>query len=504
MRNAYEALTDHFKKVGDLRHVQAISSWDEAAMMPVGGGAARGEALASLGVVIHEMATSPEIGEWLDACSNLELDEWQSANLREIEREYLENTCLSPEFVRASSLAGSKSEQAWRLHRANNDWHSMAPHLHEVIGFAREEAAIRSEANGLGCYDAMLDTFEPGMRSSDLDKLFGSLKTELPSMIDEAIELQSRVPLLPLGDSFPVERQRDLGLQIMAAIGFDFAHGRLDISHHPFCGGVQDDVRITTRYTEKNFTESLMAVIHETGHAMYEQGLPRGMRGQPVTHARSAGVHESQSLMMEMQIGRSKAFLEFITPIVCQVFSAAPNDSAWSRQNLQRLYTNVERSLIRVDADELTYPLHVILRYEIEKELIEGRAEVSDIPAMWDEKMMVYLNIDTRGNYKDGCLQDVHWPAQLFGYFPTYTLGAMMAAQFYNAMSKALPDLVEQIRHGHLQSALEWLRTNVHNKGSLLMTEELIESATGENLNARYFLDHLKLRYLESANELGD
>jgi len=350
----------------------------------------------------------------------------------------------------------------------------------------------------------MLDTYEPGMRSSNLDKLFGDLKTELPAMIQTAIELQFRVPLLPLGDSFSVERQRDLGLQIMRAIGFDFDHGRLDISHHPFCGGVQDDVRITTRYTEKNFIESLMAVIHETGHAMYEQGRPRVMRGQPVTNARSAGVHESQSLMMEMQIGRSKAFLEFITPIVCQAFSADSNDPAWSSQNLQRLYTNVERSLIRVDADELTYPLHVVLRYEIEKELIEGRAEVIDIPTMWDEKMMAYLNLDTRGNYKDGCLQDVHWPAQLFGYFPTYTLGAMMAAQFYNSMSSALPDLVEQIRHGHLHSVVDWLRTNVHSKGSLLMTDRLMESATGETLNARYFLDHLKLRYLESSNALVD
>lgn len=498
MRDAYQALTDHFRKIGDLRHVLAISSWDEAAMMPVGGGSSRGEALASLGVVIHEMLTSAEIGEWLDACSNLYLDEWQSANLREIEREYLENTCLSPDFVRASSIAGSNAEQAWRAHRASNDWEAMAPHLDKVIRFAREEAAARSEATSLGLYDAMLDTYEPGMRTETLDQLFGELKAELPEMIEAAIELQSRDPLLPLGDSFPIESQRNLGLKIMALIGFDFEHGRLDVSHHPFCGGVQDDVRITTRYTEKNFIESLMAVIHETGHAMYEQGRPRTMPGQPVTRARSAGVHESQSLMMEMQIGRSATFLEFITPIVREAFDAETDDPAWSRQNLRRLYTNVERSLIRVDADELTYPLHVVLRYEIEKDLIEGTAEVADIPAMWDEKMMACFNLDTRGNYKDGCLQDVHWPAQLFGYFPTYTLGAMMAAQFFNAMSSSLPDLAEQICQGQLQSAVNWLRENVHSKGSLLTTDELMESATGEPLNSGYFLDHLKSRYLEN------
>ena len=497
MRDAYEELTDHFKKIGDLRHVHAISSWDEAAMMPVGGGSSRGEALASLGVVIHEMLTSKEIGEWLDSCSNLDLDEWQRANLREIDREYLENICLSADFVRASSVAGSNAEQAWRIHRAGNDWQAMAPHLHEVIRFAREEAAVRAGSTGLGLYDAMLDTYEPGMRVETLDQLFGDLKAELPAMIEGAIDVQSHTPMLPLGDIFPIERQRNLGLQIMAALGFDFEHGRLDVSHHPFCGGVQEDVRITTRYTEKNFIESLMAVVHETGHAMYEQGRPRAMPGQPVTRARSAGVHESQSLMMEMQIGRSTAFLEFITPMVQAAFDADPDDAAWSRQNLKRLYTNVERSLIRVDADELTYPLHVILRYEIEKDLIEGKAEARDIPAMWDEKMLAYLDLDTRGNYQDGCLQDVHWPAQLFGYFPTYTLGAMMAAQFFNAMSRSLPDLAEEIRTGRLERAVGWLRQNVHGKGSLLVTNDLMASATGEPLNARYFLNHLKARYLK-------
>ncbi|SVD12728.1 uncharacterized protein METZ01_LOCUS365582, partial [marine metagenome] len=308
------------------------------------GGSSRGQALASLGVVIHEMLTSKEIGEWLDSCSNLDLDEWQRANLREIDREYLENICLSADFVRASSVAGSNAEQAWRIHRAGNDWQAMAPHLHEVIGFAREEAAVRAGATGLGLYDAMLDTYEPGMRVEALDQLFGDLKAELPGMIEGAIDIQSHTPMLPLGDIFPIERQRNLGLQIMAALGFDFEHGRLDVSHHPFCGGVQEDVRITTRYTEKNFIESVMAVVHETGHALYEQGRPRTMPGQPVTRARSAGVHESQSLMMEMQIGRSTAFLEFITPMVQVAFDADPDDPAWSRQNLKRLYTNVERS----------------------------------------------------------------------------------------------------------------------------------------------------------------
>lgn len=499
MKNAYEQLTEHYKKVGDLRHVYMITAWDEAAMMPVGGGEARGEALASLDVVIHEMVVNSQVGDWIDTCSNLDLDDWQQANLREIKREYDEMTCLPSEFVRSQSVASSKAEQAWRFHRGENDWHTFLPLLEEVVKHAREEAEIRAERTGLGRYDALLETFEPGMRSAVLDELFARLKSTLPDMVTAALAQQAKQPLLPLGDHFDIDRQRDLGLRVMDLLGFDFEHGRLDVSHHPFCGGVKEDVRITTRYTTDNFVESLMAVVHETGHAMYEQGRPKGLSGQPVTNARSAGVHESQSLMMEMQIGRSRQFLGFIAPIIRDVFSVSDSEPAWSDQNLHRLYTHVDRSLIRVDADELTYPLHVILRYEIEQALIEGAIEARDIPALWDEKMMTYLQRDTRGDYKDGCMQDVHWSASLFGYFPTYTLGAMMAAQQFAAMQRALPDVLAEIGGGDLTSAVSWLRENIHNQGSLLKTDELMTRATGETLNADYFLAHLQRRYVDDA-----
>lgn len=499
MKNAYEQLTEHYKKVGDLRHVYMITAWDEAAMMPVGGGEARGEALASLDVVIHEMVVNSQVGDWIDTCSNLDLDDWQQANLREIKREYDEMTCLPSEFVRSQSVASSKAEQAWRFHRGENDWHTFLPLLEEVVKHAREEAEIRAERTGLGRYDALLETFEPGMRSAVLDELFARLKSTLPDMVTAALAQQAKQPLLPLGDHFDIDRQRDLGLRVMDLLGFDFEHGRLDVSHHPFCGGVKEDVRITTRYTTDNFVESLMAVVHETGHAMYEQGRPKGLSGQPVTNARSAGVHESQSLMMEMQIGRSRQFLGFIAPIIRDVFSVSDSEPAWSDQNLHRLYTHVDRSLIRVDADELTYPLHVILRYEIEQALIEGAIEARDIPALWDEKMMTYLQRDTRGDYKDGCMQDVHWSASLFGYFPTYTLGAMMAAQQFAAMQRALPDVLAEIGGGDLTSAVSWLRENIQNQGSLLKTDELMTRATGETLNADYFLAHLQRRYVDDA-----
>jgi len=496
MKNAYEELTDHFRKIGDLQHVYAITSWDEAAMMPAGGGEARGKALATLGVMIHELTVSSEIGDWLDTCSNLELDEWQQANLREIRREYESATCLPSALVRESSLAASKCEQAWRSAREDNDWDRIKPLLEDVVARARESAEVRSEKTGLSKYDALLETFEPGMRSARVDELFAGLKSFLPDFAEQVIAEQAGRETHSPGDHFPVDKQRDLGLKVMQVLGFDFEHGRLDVSHHPFCGGVKEDVRITTRYTTENFFESLMAVIHETGHAMYEQGRPEGWDGQPVGVARSMGVHESQSLMMEMQAGRSKEFISFLAPVIREVFVASDADPAWSAENLHRLYVRVERGLIRVDADEVTYPLHVILRYEIEKALIEGDIEVTHIPDLWDEKMMTYLKRDTRGDYRDGCLQDVHWHAGLFGYFPTYTLGAMMAAQQFAAAKREMPDIQDQLSQGNVGGLLGWVRKNIHERGSLYTVSDLMTQATGEDLNEQFFVDHLKARYL--------
>jgi carboxypeptidase Taq len=310
------------------------------------------------------------------------------------------------------------------------------------------------------------------------------------------IARQAAEPVLPLTGDFSVEKQRALGVEVMTAMGFDFAHGRLDISHHPFCGGVPEDVRITTRYNTDNFVQSLMGVIHETGHAMYEQGLPAGWRNQPVGTALSSGTHESQSLLMEMQACRTREFLQFLAPRAQRIFLGnESNDPAWGVDNLHRLYTRVERSYIRVDADEVTYPLHVILRYELEKQLIDGSLKVRDLPAAWDAKMREYLDVSTAGNFTDGCLQDVHWPAGLFGYFPTYTLGAMTAAQLFFAANAEIEGVPQAISQGQFASLLGWLREHVHGKGSFLAYDDLMREATGSTLNASYFKNHLLQRY---------
>jgi carboxypeptidase Taq len=279
----------------------------------------------------------------------------------------------------------------------------------------------------------------------------------------------------------------------MQLLGFDFEAGRLDESSHPFSGGVPEDVRLTTRYREDNFVQSLMGTIHETGHARYEQNLPRDWLGQPVAQARSMGIHESQSLSFEMQLGMSRGFVGLLAPRLAANFGA---QAAFEPEALHRLLTHVEPGLIRVDADELTYPAHVIVRYRIERALISGDAQAEDIPALWDEAMQSLLGLSTKGNFKDGCMQDTHWSDGAFGYFPCYTLGAMYAAQWFAALRRAAPDLDARIANADFAPMFDWLREHIWSQGCRWTTAELVQSASGEALNTLHFRRHLEARYL--------
>jgi len=290
-----------------------------------------------------------------------------------------------------------------------------------------------------------------------------------------------------------VPAQRALCESVMRLLGFDFEAGRLDVSAHPFCGGVPEDVRITTRFRDDEFLTSLMGTIHETGHGRYEQNLPRALLGQPVAQARSMALHESQSLSFEMQLGGHPGFVARLAPLVVQAFGEQP---AFTPANLHRLITRVKPGFIRVDADEVTYPAHVILRYEIERPLIEGEIELDDVPALWDAKMKELLGVDTRGNFRDGPMQDVHWPAAMFGYFPCYSLGAMYAAQWFAAMRRAMPDLDTRIAAGDLAPVFGWLQENIWTQASRWTTDELAQRASGEVLNPAHFRAHLEGRYL--------
>ena len=499
---SYAALERHHRRLSHLEHLDAIAGWDEATMMSEGGGGARAEALATLRGIIHTEAVQPALGDWLAAAESEAggLDEWKRANLREMKRSFVRATAIPGELVEASSLAESKSEQAWRSLRAQNDWRSFEPYFVEVLARKREVAQALSAKLGLDPYDALLDGYEPGADSAEIARLFARLGEFLPSFIPRVLEKQKHEAVLEAPGPFTTLRQRDLGVALMERLGFDFKRGRLDVSHHPFCGGVPEDVRITTRYDADNFAKALMGVLHETGHAKYEQNLPGSWLGQPVGKARSMSVHESQSLFLEMQVSRSAAFARFVAPQLREAFpdSAAAAPGAFTPENLYRLATRVRPSYIRVDADEVTYPCHVILRFEIERALVRGELEVRDVPEVWDEKMQRLLGLTTRGDYKNGCMQDVHWPAGLIGYFPTYTLGALFAAQLFETATRELGDLGEGIAAGDLSRLDAWLRDKVWAQGSRLDTPELVRHATGRALDTQAFERHLERRYLEA------
>ncbi|WP_211829560.1 carboxypeptidase M32 [Kistimonas asteriae] len=498
MGNALDNLQEHFRKIHRLSHLAAMGQWDQAAMMPPGGNQARSEALAELAVIIHREKTHPQVGEWLDQADSGALDTDSKASLREMRRVWQQATVIPEALVQARSLAGSACEHAWRTQRKENDWQGFAVNLETVVKLSREEAQIRAESMGCSPYDALLDLYEPGMSCVTLDRIFSDVKSWLPSLIQSVCEQQKQDVVLTPKGPFAIEKQAVLGRKIMTLLGFDFDHGRLDVSVHPFCGGVPEDVRITTRYNEDDFTQALMGVIHETGHARYEQNRPAATLGLPVSESRSMGVHESQSLFFEMQLGRSPAFLSLIAPWIVESL-ALGDDPALDLDNLCRIYNRVSPGFIRVDADEVTYPAHIILRYEIERDLVEGRIEVGDIPGLWDEKMQASLGLDTQGNHRDGCMQDIHWTDGSFGYFPSYTLGAMVAAQLFAVLRRQQPDVDAQIREGNLQGVFDWLRNSIWQQGSRLETDALIQSATGEALNPAYFRQHLEQRYLKGA-----
>jgi carboxypeptidase Taq len=492
-QTAYQELSTTWKRLHHFSHLQALAGWDRMSMMPSSGNDARSNAMAEMDGLLHSIRTNPELKSFLDSAEREGLGDMERANLREIRRDWRTANALPAALVQKQSMANAKCEHAWRTQRPANDWPGFLANFRDVLKCSREQATFLANESGLKPYDALMDYYEPGMTSEKLDVLFGDLLTWLPDLVRKVRDKQAQQNIIAPKGPFARSAQYAVGLEAMKLLGFDFNAGRLDESAHPFCGGVPEDTRLTTRYREDDFVGSLMGTIHETGHGRYEQNLPRDLLGQPVAWARSAGIHESQSLSFEMQIGLSRSFVGLLAPHITKHLGV---QQAFEPENLYQHLIRVQPSFIRVDADELTYPLHVILRYRIERDLIEGRIEADDIPALWDKAMAELLDVDTRGNFTNGCMQDVHWSEGLFGYFPSYTLGAMYAAQWFAAIRRAVPDLDARMAAGDLAPALDWLKTNVWEQGSLWTTDELVTRATGSMLDARYYRRHLETRYL--------
>ena len=491
---AYGRLADRFRRVASLDDAIGMLHWDRQSVMPQGGAEARTETLAALAVLRHETISAPDLGELIAKAGDEPLDEWQSANLREIGRLRAHATALPGDLVHAYSRARTRCETIWQEDaRPNGDFAAVRESLGTVVDLTREVADARAARLGVSAYDALLDAYEPGGRTARIDALFAplaaGLSTLLPAILDRqeaAAAVRSRVP---------VERQRALGRSVMDALGFDFRRGRLDTSAHPFSGGGPDDTRITTRYDEADWSMSLMGVIHETGHALYEQGLPKTWRRQPVGSARGMVLHESQSLLFEMQVSRSRPFFTYLAPLVRRTFGVSGPE--WEAEALHRAASRVARGPIRVDADEVTYPFHIFLRYRLERDLLSGALPVAALPEAWNAGMRDLLGVDPADD-GEGCLQDVHWYGGAFGYFPTYALGALAAAQLFAAARAAVPGLDRRIEVCDLTPLVAWLRRHVHGSGSLKTTDEILCAATGSALDAAPFLDHVRRRYLEA------
>jgi carboxypeptidase Taq len=493
---AYQDLEARFRRLGAVEEAIAVLHWDTAAMMPLGGGSARAEQTATLRGIAHEMLSAPEIADLIAAAEG-ETDAlglWQRANLREMRRRWRHAAAVPGDLVEKLSHARSASEGVWRDARLNDDFAAALPGLEQVLDLTREVAAAKAAALNTTAYEALLDQYEPGGSTAAIDRLFDEISGFLPGLLDDALARQSArpAPAEPQGP-FLLAAQRRAALTLMQRIGFDFAHGRLDESAHPFCGGTPDDVRLTTRYDEADFSKALMGTLHETGHALYKRGLPAEWRRQPVGAARGMALHESQSLFLEMQVCRSRAFAGFAAPLLREIFGGA--GEAWEADAFYQRQVRVAPGPIRVDADEVTYPAHVILRYRLERAMIAGDLAPRDLPGPWAEGLRELIGVVPHSD-REGVLQDIHWYDGNWGYFPTYTLGALIAAQLFAAARHALPDLPEQIGRGEFAPLFDWLRAEVHGKGSLLSSADLVAEASGMPLGTAAFERHLRERYL--------
>ncbi len=498
MRNtaAYDRLTDRFARIATIGECSSMLGWDAAAVMPPGGGAARGDQLAVLAGLAHAQLTATETGDELAAAEadGTGGDPWRAANLALMRQAYTRATALPADLVEAQARANSTCEKVWREAKAASNFTQVRPYLEEVLNLVRQAADALAPVVGLGPYDALMDGYQRGVRTADVAPVFAAYEAFLAQALPEAEARQARAPqpIRPAGP-FPIQAQEALCRRLSERLGLDYTHARLDRSAHPFSGGTQTDVRITTRYIESDFTQAVLAVVHETGHALYERGLPMDYARQPVGEAAGMAAHESQSLIVEMQACRSDAFLSWMGPELLAAFGGDP--APYQPENLGRLWRRIERGFIRVDADEMTYPAHVILRFRLEQALIAGDLAVADLPGAWNDGLHALLGITPPDDAR-GCLQDIHWYDGAFGYFPSYTLGAMAAAQLMAAARQAVPDLDAGLGRGDMSPLLGWLRTNVHAQGSRLGFNDLLAAATGKPLDPRDFQAHLTARYL--------
>ncbi len=504
MLRTLEPLTTLLTEIQHLNSAASVLSWDQETYMPPGGGVARADQIATLQGLAHQKLVSPEIERllvmWVDPASGLALetpgDSWDEPSrslLREVWRDFSRAKKLPSEFVIRLSRECSLAQQVWSEARRRNDFKSFLPNLRTVLELKKEEAQYLGYA--ASPYDALLDIYEPGSTVAALTPLFAQLKTRLVPLLKRVMASPIKIDDSVLYRRYDQAKQLEYSRLVLTAMGYDFERGRLDLSAHPFTTSFHPtDVRLTSRVYEQELPVCLFSCIHEGGHGLYDQGLDPRYYGTPLGDSVSLGIHESQSRLWENCVGRSRAFWRFFYPLLRQTFPDQLEDVSFDR-----FYGAINRakpSLIRVEADELTYNLHIMLRFEIEQDLIEGRVHTEDLPAVWREKMREYLGVVPETD-ADGVLQDVHWSLGSFGYFPTYTLGNLYAVQFYDQARQELPHLENQIAQGQLLELRRWLEQKIHRWGRMFTPSHLCERVTGKSLSPEPFLTYLEKKFGE-------
>jgi carboxypeptidase Taq len=493
--NKFETLRDRLAEIHDFQTAAAVLGWDQQTYMPPGGTETRAMQLTTLAKTIHQRFTSDEIGQLLEdletELKDLEYDSFEASLVRVTRREYGRQRKLPPKLVAEMAKARSLGHAAWEKARAVSDFGMFQPHLETIVDLVIQQAEALGYQDRR--YDALLDRYEPGMKTAQVEVLFDEMKAGLVPMVQAIAERKGAVDDSILTQDFDEARQWDLGLEIIKRIGFDLERGRQDRAAHPFTSGFSPgDVRLTTRVFRNQFKPALFATIHEMGHGTYEQGYDRSLDRTPLSNAASLGVHESQSRMWENVVGRSRGFWAFWLPRLKEYFPAQLEGV--NLETFYRAINRVEPSLIRVEADEVTYNLHIFLRFEIENRMLDGKVKIADLPELWNAKMEEYLGVRPP-NDASGVLQDVHWSGGMIGYFPTYSLGNLLSALFYNQAVSDVPTIPAQIEQGEYAALLNWMRANIHVHGAKYTPAELVERITGKPIRTEPFLAYIRQKY---------
>ena len=491
-KTLYEEYVQQMRRVADLRYAGAVLQWDQEIYLPKQGANFRGQQLATVGELAHEFFTAPALGNLLKELSGRnDLGTIEQRNISLSVYDYEKSIKLPATFVRNMSEQVTRSYHAWVDARTANRFELFAPELKKLTALKKQEADYLGYEHHP--YNALLNDYEKGSNVQWLDAIFGKLLDPLKRLLDEVLIKQPAVTD-PLAGFFPKETQWLFSNELIKRMGFDFETGRQDLSEHPFTTSFSaQDVRITTRINEGNLGYMTWSTLHELGHAWYEQGLPVLQYGLPAGEACSLSIHESQSRLWENCIGRSLPFCQWLLPLIAEYFPAQM--ASVTPEQLQQTLNRVSSTLIRTEADELTYHFHVVIRYEIEKEIMAGDLQVNDIPVLWNELYLKYLGIKVPDN-QQGCLQDIHWSHGSFGYFPTYSLGSLYAAQLYSQMETGLESFKENISKGNFTSALNWLREQVHSKGRMMDSDALCSEICGTGLDSAVFIDYASRKFL--------